>query len=443
MEQKILIPDIGDYSNVEIIEVAIKDGGQLKKDDTMVTLETDKATMDIPAPFDLKIIQVLIKPGDRVSQGTVIANAVSIVDVLEKPTLKANDLNEESTLKANNLSDNPTLKTNKPGDVNNVDKEELPYSKGVSGIHNANPAVRKLARELGVNLDNVVGSSQHGRIVEHDVKSYVNQLLLNNNFNCQKINANNISIDFSKWGPIKEQALSRIKKKSGQSLHKNWISIPHVTHFDTADITELENFRKRLISSHNTDPSIDPIKKSSINPPVKITLLTFLIKATVSALQKFPHFNSSLSVTGEVLILKNYYNIGIAVNTESGLVVPVIKNADQKDIFTLAQELSIISKKAKENKLVADDLQGGCFTISSLGGIAGNNFTPIINAPEVAILGVSKHKITPEFINQELQPRLILPLSLSYDHRVIDGVEAAWFCNYLIQELENIKNFYV
>ncbi len=429
MDQAILVPDIGDYSNIEVIEVVIKEGDHLKKDDTLITLETDKATMDIPAPFNLEITKILVKSGDRVSKGSLIANVVTldILDATELGRLQKRDQQAQSTpLVTKSVVEQtspalPTATINQP-------------VMGLRGLSNANPKVRKFARELGINLDNVVGTAKHGRIAEQDIKSYVNQLLNNPNHNINNsnnhANLSSSNIDFSKWGPIREQPLSRIKKKSGQHLHRNWLSIPHVTHFDSADITDLEKFRKQQQQSP---------KASSL----KLTLLGFLIKVIVKALQKYPNFNSSLAIEGENLILKNYYNIGIAVDTEGGLVVPVVKNADQKNIFVLAEELALLSQKARDNKLISEDLQGGCFTISSLGGIGGNNFTPIINAPEVAILGVSRNKITPAYVNQELQARLILPLALSYDHRVIDGAEAAKFCKYIVEQLEDVKNFYV
>ena len=432
MDQTILVPDIGDYSNVEVIEVIIKEGDHLKKDDTLITLETDKATMDIPAPFNLEITKILVKSGDRVSTGSLIANVVTldILDATELGRLQKRDQQAQSgSLVTNTKSPVEQISISVSPTATNINQPVM----GLRGLSNANPKVRKFARELGVNLDNVVGTAKHGRIAEQDIKSYVNQLLNNANHNNSNNNANlssNNNIDFSKWGPVREQPLSRIKKKSGQHLHRNWVSIPHVTHFDSADITDLEKFRKQQQQSP---------KASAL----KLTLLGFLIKVIVKALQKYPNFNSTLTTDGDNLILKNYYNIGIAVDTEGGLVVPVVKNADQKNIFVLAEELASLSQRARDNKLLAEDLQGGCFTISSLGGIGGNNFTPIINAPEVAILGVSRNKITPTYVNQELQARLILPLALSYDHRVIDGAESAKFCKYIVEQLEDVKNFYV
>ncbi len=420
MDQQIFVPDIGDYNGVEVIEIAVKVGDNLKKDDTMITLETDKATMDIPAPMNFTIHQLHLKLGDKVSKGTLIATVqiAASLDATELGRLKPRD-NHTAAI------DSATLVTT-PQDPIMQQEISAPVA-GLRGFSNASPGIRKFARELGVNLDNVAGTHKYGRISEHDVKHYVNNFLTSN-LNATN-NANNISIDFSKWGMVTEQPLSRIKKKSGQHLHKNWVSIPHVTHFDTADITDLEKFRKEQQGLPQAEG-------------IKLTPLIFFIKAIISGLKQYPNFNSSLSASCESLIIKNYYHIGIAVDTDAGLVVPVVKNADQKNIFQLAQELSLISQKARDNKLASDDMQGGCFTISSLGGIGGCAFTPIVNAPEVAILGVSRSRLTPTYINGDLQARLILPLTLSYDHRVIDGAEAAKFCKFIVQQLEDIKNFY-
>lgn len=433
MDQQILVPDIGDYRGVEVIEVVAKIGDNLKKDDTMITLETDKATMDIPAPMDLTINQLHVKPGDKVSKGTLIATVttVSILDATELGRGHSRTSNDTAADNKYDINSNAFL----PPKENNTIKETNESSVALKGFSNASPGIRKFARELGVDLENVAGTNKHGRISEHDVKHFVHNVLTNNINNSSNAihnttnNSQNINIDFGKWGAVTEQPLSRIKKKSGQHLHKNWVSIPHVTHFDTADITDLEKFRTEMQQSKDAKD-------------IKLTPLIFFIKAIISGLKKYPNFNSSLSSNGESLIVKNYYNIGIAVDTDAGLVVPVVKNADQKNIFKLAEDLTLLSQKARDNKLASDDMQGGSFTISSLGGIGGCGFTPIVNAPEVAILGVSRSKLTPTYINSELQPRLILPFALSYDHRVIDGAEAAKFCKFIVQQLEDIKNFY-
>jgi pyruvate dehydrogenase E2 component (dihydrolipoamide acetyltransferase) len=450
MEQEIVVPDIGDYKDVEIIEIGIKTGDNLKKDDTLITLETDKATMDIPAPSDLTINKLHVKLGDKVSRGSLIATA--LVSTASEQNVKANQAGKSSGDSHNteNLQNFGKFgnyqQNNQPTQSSRTFSGRADGSRtsasssgttagGMRGFSNASPGVRKFARELGVDLSGVTGTHKNGRITEHDVKHYVQQAL-NNQANsahqvAQPAPAANpfANIDFSKWGEVTEQPLPRIKKKSGKHLHTSWNMIPHVTHFDTADITELEKYRKKLQQDNKAKN-------------IKLTPLTFFIKAIVNSLKEYPNFNSSLSADNNSLVLKNYYNIGIAVDTEAGLVVPVVKNADQKTILQLAADLTAISQKARDNKLTGDDLQGGCFTISSLGGIGGASFTPIINAPEVGILGISRSKLTPTYIDGELQPRLILPITLSYDHRVIDGAEAARFSKFFVQQLEDIKNFY-
>ena len=420
MNQQILVPDIGDYSGVEVIDVVAKIGNKLAKEDTIITLETDKATMDIPAPYDLTIVELHVKKGDKVSKGNLIATVTSSVIT----SLEAKPINSTKT----------------PEILNNTTTiEQTNTNQGYSFTHanpHASPSTRKFARELGVNLESINGTGRNGRIVETDVKKHVNNLVKADSSSLTNLpttinNSSNLNIDFSKWGEISSQPLSRIKKKSGQILHRNWITIPHVTHFDEADITELENFRNQK-------------QELAKQQGIKLTLLTFFIKAITNGLKNFPLFNSSLAADSESLIIKKYYNIGIAVDTNQGLVVPVVKNTDQKNLLQLAYELTIISQKARDGKLTADDMQGGCFTISSLGGIGGVGFTPIINAPEVAILGVSRSQLKPIYINDKLSPRLILPLALSYDHRVIDGAEAAKFSKFIVEQLTdltNIKNY--
>ena len=420
MNQQSLVPDIGDYSGVEVIDVVAKIGNKLAKEDTIITLETDKATMDIPAPYDLTIVELHVKKGDKISKGNLIATVTpSVITSLEtKPISSTNTpetLNNTTTIEQTNTNQGHAFTNASP---------------------HASPSTRKFARELGINLENINGTGRNGRIVETDVKKHVNNLVTADSSSLTNLpttinNSSNLNIDFSKWGEISSQPLSRIKKKSGQILHRNWITIPHVTHFDEADITELENFRNQK-------------QELAKQQGIKLTLLTFFIKAITNGLKSFPLFNSSLAADGESLIIKKYYNIGIAVDTNQGLVVPVVKNTDQKNLLQLAYELTIISQKARDGKLTADDMQGGCFTISSLGGIGGVGFTPIINAPEVAILGVSRSQLKPIYINDKLSPRLILPLALSYDHRVIDGAEAAKFSKFIVEQLTdltNIKNY--
>lgn len=414
MNQQILVPDIGDYSNVEVIDVAVKPGQSISKEDTLITLETDKATMDIPAPYDATVVELYIKKGDKVSKGSPIA----VVTVANSPTSAATqDLSLSS-------SSTPTQ------DIKNIQdiKDTNIINKPNCSVIHASPSTRKFARELGVDLEQIAGGTgKNGRITEDDIKHHTNKLIKQGPLNQAISNNNNhVDIDFSKWGNIESQPLTRIKKKSGQNLHRNWVSIPHVTHFEEADITELENFRQQQ-------------QVFAKQQGLKLTILTFFIRAATNALKNFPLFNSSLSFDLENLITKKYYNIGIAVDTSQGLVVPVVKNTDHKTLFQIAEELATLSQKARDNKLTAQDMQGGSFTISSLGGIGGTAFTPIINAPEVAILGISRSQLKPIYINGELTARLMLPLTLSYDHRVIDGAQAARFSKFIVEQLNNIE----
>lgn len=410
MSQQILVPDIGDYSNVEVIDVAVKQGQSVSKEETLITLETDKATMDIPAPYDVTIVELYIKKGDKVSRGTPIA-AVTAANL------------QNSASAAKDISTTPAQE-----DIKNIQDTNI-INKPASSLVHASPSARKFARELGINLEQIAaGTGKNGRITEDDIKQHTNKIIKQGPPN-QLITSDNsyIEIDFSKWGNIESQPLPRIKKKSGQNLHRNWVSIPHVTHFEEADITELENFRQQQ-------------QILAKQQGLKLTILTFFIKAATNALKNFPLFNSSLSSDLENLITKKYYNIGIAVDTNQGLVVPVVKNTDQKTLFQIAEELAVLSQKARDSKLTVQDMQGGSFTISSLGGIGGTGFTPIINAPEVAILGISRSQLKPIYIKGELTARLILPLTLSYDHRVIDGAQAARFSKFIVEQLNNIES---
>lgn len=422
MNQQILVPDIGDYSAVEIIEVIAKAGDEILKEDTLIVLETDKATMDIPAPYDLKIVEMHVKKGDRISKGNLIATVIATA------TSSSSSLNQNTTVSVSTT--NNLINTNV-----NTAPQTISSIENINTFSHASPSIRKLARELGTNLDNIKGTGNHGRILEEDIKKHINNLLTSGTTittNITNAPVNNFNSNFfSKWGEVSTQQLSRIKKKSGQALLRNWISIPHVTHFDEADITELENFR-------NQQQEIAKAKG------IKLTPLAFFIKAITNGLKNFPLFNSSLETAGDNLIIKKYYNIGIAVDTDQGLVVPVVKNTDQKTLFQIAEELGTLSQKARDGKLLSDDMQGGCFTISSLGGIGGVGFTPIINAPEVAILGVSRSQFKPIYINDKLYKKLILPIALSYDHRVIDGADAARFCKFITEQLTDltsIKNY--
>lgn len=458
------VPDIGNFDGVPVIEVLIKAGDTVQKDQGLVTLESDKATMEVPAPFDGTVKEVKVKEGDEVAEGALIAliepseggaagdddageQATGKGGEEEKPAAPASDADagEESQDEAgqppsSGASGSPAPAPSRsdegkdrsssagqprtppvPFDASVVMPENAPY---------ASPAVRAFARELGVDVGQVKGSGRKGRIQREDVAAYVKQAMSAGGATAAAGGGNGLDllpwpkVDFAKFGEVEEKPLSRIKKISGANLARNWAMIPHVTQNDEADITELEAFRKQL---------------GAENKDLKVTPLVFQIKAVVAALKAFPQFNASLDASGEKLIVKKYFHIGIAVDTPDGLVVPVIRDADKKGLLDLARELGEISRKAREKKLGPADMSGGCFSISSLGGIGGTSFTPIVNAPEVAILGVSRASMKPVWDGKAFQPRLMLPLSLSYDHRVIDGADAARFAAFLAKSLGDIR----
>jgi pyruvate dehydrogenase E2 component (dihydrolipoamide acetyltransferase) len=425
--QEIRIPDIGGHSGVDVIEVTVKAGDVIAVDDSLITLETDKATMEVPATVAGRVVEVKVKVGDKVSQDDLIvlvegagAAAVAPVAAAPAPVAAAAPAPAPAPVREQPV---PTLAA----------AAAAASSAAMSSAH-AGPSVRRLARELGVDLTRVKGSGRKGRIVEEDVKAFVKGALAGASAPVAAAPVNGSGsgldllpwpkVDFAKFGAVESRPLSRIKKISGANLLRNWVMIPHVTQFDDADITEMEAFRKSMGDELKADG-------------VKLTPLAFLIKACVAALKKYPEFNASLD--GENLILKQYFHIGFAADTPNGLVVPVIRDADKKSLIEIAQESGALAKKARDGKLLPADMQGGCFSISSLGGIGGTAFTPIINAPEVAILGVSKSAIKPVWNGKEFAPRLMLPLSLSYDHRVIDGASAARFTAYLAQVLADIR----
>ncbi|HEV7775594.1 MAG TPA: dihydrolipoyllysine-residue acetyltransferase [Luteibacter sp.] len=433
--KEVRVPDIGG-SAVPVIEVLVKVGDIVAKDQSLITLESDKATMEVPAPFAGTIKELKVKVGDEVSQDAVIA-LVESSEGGEQPAAEAAAPvavpapAAEAPKPAAAAPAAPAAETSAGGprtppvafDASAVLPDQVPY---------ASPAVRAFARELGVDVAQVKGSGRGGRIVREDVAGWVKQVMSSG---ARPAAAGGTSggglnllpwpkVDFAKFGEIEEKPLSRIQKISGANLARNWAMIPHVTQHEDVDITELEAFRKKL---------------GEENKDVKVSPLVFQIKAVVAGLKKFPQFNASLDESGEKLILKKYFHIGIAVDTPDGLVVPVIRDADKKGLLELANELSEVSKKARDKKLGAADMSGGCFSISSLGGIGGTYFTPIINAPEVAILGVSKAVTKPVWNGKEFAPRLILPLSLSYDHRVIDGALAARFTTFLSTQLGDIR----
>jgi len=438
--KKILIPDIGDFKDVPVIEVLVQVGDTVNVEDSLVTLESEKATIEIPSPHAGVIKEILIKAGDKVSEGSAIMAIEAAMNATNKDSrADANTAQEKSkdqpikiAASDNNQSSSAQLEQPvKPAEL--IQKTESSGELKSTLKAHASPSVRRFARELGVNLELITGSGPKQRIVKEDVQAFVKAAL------SKSQNPNNTGaglnllpwpqVDFAKFGPVEPQPLSRIKQIAGANLHRNWVTIPHVTQFDEADITDLEEMRKEFNESD---------KKNK----VKLTFLAFLMKALIAPLKKFPHFNASLdnSVEGNVgLIIKHYYHIGFAVDTPNGLVVPVIKQVDQKGIIAIADELSQLATLAREGKLKPTDMQGASFTISSLGGIGGTAFTPIINAPEVAILGVSKARIQPVYRDQQFVPRLMLPLSLSYDHRVIDGAAAARFTTHLAEVLTDMR----
>ena len=413
------VPDIGDFKDVPVIEVMVKPGDRVEKESSLVALESEKATMEVPASDAGVIESVLVKVGDKVSQGAVVA------------TLKTTSAQQAPPAKAP-VPPTPSPSTQPaPSDQHVQARAQAPAGDGGgsgNGVVHASPSIRRFARELGVDLHNIKGSGPHGRVTKDDVQNFVKNALTTGTAMPATGAGLNIApwpkVDFAKYGPITRQTLSRIKQLSGPNLHRNWVMIPHVTNNDDADITQLEKFRLK-------------VNDEQAKRGIKVTILAFLIKACVAALQKFPEFNSSLD--GNELILKAYYNIGFAADTPSGLVVPVVKDADKKGVIEIAKETSELAAKAREGKLPMADMQGGTFTISSLGGIGGTYFTPIINAPEVAILGVCRSSMHPVWNGKKFTPRLMLPLSLSYDHRVIDGALAARFNSHLIALLADMR----
>ena len=464
-KREIKVPDIGDFDKVPVIEILVAVGDEIEAEQSLVTLESDKATMEVPASAAGKVVEVLVKEGDEVGEGDVIA-VVEVADGEEGRGEREEEDSDASDAKDDAGSDDsdeseedaPETGNRKPeaGSSETVNRNPEPASRpsetqSVPGWENglppppvpfdemdhdpgslphASPSVRRLARELGVDLRSVEGSGRKGRITEEDLKSHVKQRMEAPaaapaaGGGLAVIDAP--KVDFSRFGEIEEEKLSRIKRISGPNLHRNWVSIPHVTQFDQADITEMEAFRKSS-------------QRQAEAAGTKMTPLVFLIKAVVAALKEFPHFNASLSHDGETLIRKKYFHVGVAVDTPNGLVVPVLRDCDQKGLIELAKELTDLSGRARDGKLKGDEMKGGCLSISSLGGIGGTAFTPIINAPELAILGVSRAEMKPVWDGSAFQPRLMMPLSLSYDHRVIDGADAARFTRYLAEQLEDLR----
>ncbi len=462
---EVKVPDIGDFKGIPIIEIVVKVGDEVKAEDTLITLESDKATMDVPSPVAGVVTELKVKVGDPVSEGTLVAMVK--VDVTEgnprgtggMKSPEAGTVSEAAPAAAPvatsapapaaaaasaPVAPPPTVAAPsgdfRPGAAEPITppRVQMPTPAEILGgqAAHASPSVRRFARELGVDVSKVKGNGPKGRITQEDVQAFVKGVMTGGAAASASGPAPTSGggagldllpwpkVDFAKFGAVEAKPLSRIKKISGANLHRNWVMIPHVTQFDEADITELEAFRVAMNKEH---------EKAGI----KLTMLAFLIKASVSALKKFPEFNASLD--GDNLVLKQYYHVGFAADTPNGLVVPVLKDADKKGVADIAREMGELAKKARDGKLGPAEMQGGCFSISSLGGIGGTAFTPIINAPEVAILGVSKTQTKPVWDGKAFVPRQMLPLSLSYDHRVIDGASAARFTSYLAALLADMR----
>ena len=439
---EVKVPDIGDFKDIPVIEIFVKAGDTVKAEDSLVSLESDKATMDVPAPTAGVVKELKLKLGDKVSEGTLILTLEPAAAGSAKPAPAATPP-APAAAAAPSAAAAPAA--SRPAPVPAAATAPAATSAPAAPIDDdafkgahASPSVRKFARELGVDLSKVKGTGPSERILQDDVQGYVKQALSGGGAGGGSSGSvgGGISgggqlnllpwptVDFTKFGAVEPKPLSRIKKISGANLARNWVMIPHVTQFDEADITDLEAFRVQM-------------NKENEKAGIKITMLAFMIKASVAALRKFPDFNASLD--GDNLVLKKYFNIGFAADTPNGLVVPVIKNADQKGVLQIAKDMTELSAKAREGKLGPADMSGGCFSISSLGGIGGTAFTPIINAPEVAILGVSKSAMKPVWNGKDFVPRLMVPLSLSYDHRVIDGASAARFTAYLAGLLADMR----
>lgn len=428
---EVKVPDIGDFDEVEIIEVLVAVGDKVAEEDSLITVESDKATMEIPSSHAGTVKEVKVKVGDKISEGGLVvvleSSAASTEVKAEAPASEpapAAEVKAEAPVSAPAAvsAPAPAPVVEKPSPTANINPGHFKSA-------HASPAVRKFARELGVDLTKVSGTGRNARIVKEDVQSFVKQVMESGGSKSSGA-ALGVEpmpdIDFSKWGEVETQPLSKINKLTGKFLHRNWVTIPHVTQFDEADITSLEAFRKQSNKEYEKEG-------------VKFTLLSFMMKAVAAGLKKYPRFNSSLDATGENLVMKNYFHIGVAVDTPDGLVVPVVRDVDKKSIVDISIELREISIKAREKKLMPSDMQGGCMSISSLGGIGGTKFTPIVNAPEVAILGVSKAEMKPVWNGSEFEPRLMCPLSLSYDHRVIDGAAGARFVTYLSHLLADAR----
>ena len=417
---EVRVPDIGDFKDVEIIDVAVREGDSVALDGTLLTLETEKATMDVPSTVAGIVREIKVRKGGRVSQGDLVAIVEGEAAVASVPSAPP-AAKPATTAPVTAAKPAQPVAAPAPAPAVRAAAIEMP---GFSRSH-ASPSIRRFARELGVDLSKVTGSGTKGRITEQDVKAHVKRLLTEPGAAGGAL-PKVPEVDFAAFGPIERKPLTRIQKISGPRLHASWVNIPHVTQFDEADITEMEATRARL-------------KDEATARGLKLTPLAFIMRACAQALQAFPHFAASLDSAAGELVYKKYLHLGFAADTPGGLVVPVVRDADRKDVFELARDLGSLSEKARAGKLSAAEMQGGCFTISSLGGIGGTAFTPIINAPEVAILGVSRASQRPVYENGTFVPRLMLPLSLSYDHRVIDGADAARFTSFLAKALADVQ----
>lgn len=422
------VPDIGDFDEVEIIEVLVAVGDTVAEEDSLITVESDKATMEIPSSHSGTVKEVKVNVGDKIAEG-------GLVVMLETSTAAVTEQAPAATASSEIAKEEAPAPVAKPAPAPAIAPIERPSpTANINPVSfknaHASPAVRKFARDLGVDLSKVSGTGRNARIVKEDVQDFVKQVMTTGGGAASGGAALGVEpmpqIDFSQWGEVETKPLSKINKLTGKFLHRNWVTIPHITQFDEADITSLEAFRKQSNKEYEKEG-------------VKFTLLSFIMKAVAAGLKKYPRFNSSLEPSGENLVMKNYFHIGIAVDTPDGLVVPVVRDVDKKSIVDISIELREISMKARDKKLKPSDMQGGCMSISSLGGIGGTKFTPIVNAPEVAILGVSKAEMKPVWNGSEFEPKLMCPLSLSYDHRVIDGADGARFVTYISSLLADAR----
>lgn len=429
---EVKVPDIGDFDSVEIVEVLVAVGDQIAVEDSLITVESDKAMMEIPSSHAGTVKAIKVNVGDSIAEGgvVVVVEASDAAAPAETPAAAKEETPApvaapaQAAKPAAKPAPAPAIKAeNKPSPTTNINPVSFKHA-------HASPAVRKFARDLGADLAKVRGSGRSARIVKEDVQAFVKKVMTSGGASVSGGSALGVEpmpeIDFSQFGEIEVKPLSKINKLTGKFLHRNWVNIPHVTQFDEADITSLEAFRKQSNKEYEKEG-------------VKFTMLSFIMKAVAAGMKKYPRFNSSLEPSGENIIMKNYFNIGVAVATPDGLVVPVIRDVDKKSLVEISKELREVSIKARDKKLKPSDMQGGSMSISSLGGIGGTKFTPIVNAPEVAILGVSRAEMKPVWNGSEFEPKLMCPLSLSYDHRVIDGADGARFVTYVSQLLADAR----